>query len=150
MVPIEDRTVIHKNSTKALFWQTLPDLKSIALSWSAHASPGRPSYKRGIEVKMCGASVKWTSQGRTAVLAGQPVIFILCLHAVRIEPGPPQLETGGVPPEPWYEQFFACWAFMNTGLFEMIVGVLTTCHTQYTWDRSIYKVVQIWPGLICV
>jgi len=23
-----------------------------------------------------------------------------------------------------------------TGLFEMIVGVLTTCHTQYTWDRS--------------
>jgi len=25
----------------------------------------------------------------------------------------------------------------NTGLFEMIVGVLTTCHTQYTWDRSL-------------
>ena len=24
-----------------------------------------------------------------------------------------------------------------TGLFEMFVGVLTTCHTQYTWDRSI-------------
>jgi len=24
-----------------------------------------------------------------------------------------------------------------TGLFEMIVGVLTTCHTQYTWDRSV-------------
>ena len=24
-----------------------------------------------------------------------------------------------------------------TGLFEMTVGVLTTCHTQYTWDRSI-------------
>jgi len=27
-----------------------------------------------------------------------------------------------------------CWT--NTGLFEMIVGVLTTYHTQYTWDRS--------------
>ena len=25
----------------------------------------------------------------------------------------------------------------NTGLFKMIVRVLTTCHTQYTWDRSI-------------
>ena len=25
-----------------------------------------------------------------------------------------------------------------TGLFEMIVGVLTTCHTLYTWDRSIF------------
>ena len=25
----------------------------------------------------------------------------------------------------------------NTGLFEMIVRVLTTCHTQYTWDSSI-------------
>ena len=25
----------------------------------------------------------------------------------------------------------------NTGWFEMIVGVLTTCHKQYTWDRSI-------------
>jgi len=25
----------------------------------------------------------------------------------------------------------------STGLFEMIVGVLTTCHTQYTWDSSI-------------
>ena len=27
--------------------------------------------------------------------------------------------------------------FVYTGLFEMIVGVLTTCHTQYTWDRII-------------
>ena len=27
--------------------------------------------------------------------------------------------------------------YIYTGLFEMIVGVLTTCHTQYTWDRSI-------------
>jgi len=25
-----------------------------------------------------------------------------------------------------------------TGLFKMIVEVLTTCHTQHTWDRSIY------------
>ena len=25
----------------------------------------------------------------------------------------------------------------NTGLLEMIVGVLTTCQTQYTWDSSI-------------
>ena len=29
------------------------------------------------------------------------------------------------------------WLPRNTELFEMIVGVLTTCHTQYTWDRSI-------------
>ena len=28
-------------------------------------------------------------------------------------------------------------AFTYTGLFKMIVGVLTTRHTQYTWDRSI-------------
>jgi len=27
--------------------------------------------------------------------------------------------------------------FTYTGLFKMTVGVLTTCHTQYTWDRSI-------------
>jgi len=27
--------------------------------------------------------------------------------------------------------------YVYTGLFEMIVGVLTTCHTQYTWERSI-------------
>jgi len=26
---------------------------------------------------------------------------------------------------------------LYTGLFEIIVGVLTACHTQYTWDRSI-------------
>ena len=25
---------------------------------------------------------------------------------------------------------------VNTGLFKMIVGDLTTCHTQYTSDRS--------------
>ena len=25
----------------------------------------------------------------------------------------------------------------NTGLLKMNVGVLTTCHTQYTWDRII-------------
>jgi len=29
-------------------------------------------------------------------------------------------------------------ATIYTGLFKMIVGVLTTYHTQYPWDRSIY------------
>ena len=28
------------------------------------------------------------------------------------------------------------WSLWSTVLFEMIVGVLTTCHTQYTWDSS--------------
>jgi hypothetical protein len=28
-------------------------------------------------------------------------------------------------------------SYQNTGLFEMIVGVLTTCHKQYISDRSI-------------
>jgi len=27
--------------------------------------------------------------------------------------------------------------YIYTGLFEMFVGFLTTCHTQDTWDRSI-------------
>ena len=27
--------------------------------------------------------------------------------------------------------------FHYTGLFEMIIRVLTTCHAQYTWDRNI-------------
>ena len=27
---------------------------------------------------------------------------------------------------------------LSTGLLKMIVGVLATCHTQYTWDRSIF------------
>jgi len=26
--------------------------------------------------------------------------------------------------------------YSYTGLFKMNVGVLTTCRTQYTWDRS--------------
>ena len=34
----------------------------------------------------------------------------------------------------WHSEDRASW---YTGLFKMIVGVLTTCHTQYTWDRSI-------------
>ena len=31
------------------------------------------------------------------------------------------------------------WLYLQdyTGLFKMIVGVLTTSHTQYTWDRTI-------------
>ena len=33
--------------------------------------------------------------------------------------------------------FYMCTLFDSTGLFEIIVGVLTTCHTQYTWDRSV-------------
>ena len=43
-----------------------------------------------------------------------------------------------------FKQFRACQKYCSkmlayyTGLFKMIVGVLTTCHTQYTWDRSIY------------
>jgi len=27
--------------------------------------------------------------------------------------------------------------YTHTGLLQMIVGILTTCHTQYTWDSSI-------------
>ena len=26
--------------------------------------------------------------------------------------------------------------YVNTVLLKIFVGVLTTCHTQYTWDRS--------------
>ena len=44
----------------------------------------------------------------------------------------------------FYLCFFYAWVYsivlnyeLNTGLLKMIVGVLTTCHTQYTWDRSI-------------
>jgi len=33
--------------------------------------------------------------------------------------------------------FYTCILCDSTGLFEMIVGVLTTCHTQHTLDRSI-------------
>jgi len=33
---------------------------------------------------------------------------------------------------------YMCTLCDSTGLFKMIVGVLTTCHTQYTWDSSIY------------
>ena len=29
-----------------------------------------------------------------------------------------------------------------TGLFKMIVGVLTTWHTQYTWDRIIFYLIE--------
>jgi len=43
---------VDKNSMKTLFWQTLSVIKSIALSETAHASPTRPSYKSGIEVKL--------------------------------------------------------------------------------------------------
>ena len=32
---------------------------------------------------------------------------------------------------------YMCTLCDSTGLFEIIFGVLTTCHTQYTWDRSI-------------
>ena len=32
--------------------------------------------------------------------------------------------------------FAAPLIYKYTGWFQMIVGVLTTCHTQYTWDRS--------------
>ena len=33
---------------------------------------------------------------------------------------------------------YMCTLCDSTGLFEMIDGVLTTCYTQYTWDRSIF------------
>jgi len=32
---------------------------------------------------------------------------------------------------------YMCTLCDSTGLFETNVGVLTTCHTQYTWDSSI-------------
>ena len=34
--------------------------------------------------------------------------------------------------------FFLLYSFVrNTGLLKMIVAVLTTCHTEYTWDSSV-------------
>ena len=33
--------------------------------------------------------------------------------------------------------------YIHTGLFQMIVGVLTTCHTKYTWGRSIQGVSRL-------
>jgi len=39
----------------------------------------------------------------------------------------------------FFFKLFKCFMlyFVYTGLFRMIVGVLTTDHIQYTWDRSI-------------
>jgi len=38
----------------------------------------------------------------------------------------------------YYCSYYENWYFqLYTGLFKMIVGVLTTCHTQYTSDSSI-------------
>ena len=37
----------------------------------------------------------------------------------------------------WIKYTIAFDCISYTGLFEMIVRVLTTCHTQHTWDRSI-------------
>jgi len=34
-------------------------------------------------------------------------------------------------------RIYRCQLTTNTGLFKMIVRVLTTCHTQYTWHSSI-------------
>ena len=36
-----------------------------------------------------------------------------------------------------YFLYLIFYFLIYTGLFKMIVGVLTTCHTQYTWDSSI-------------
>jgi len=33
---------------------------------------------------------------------------------------------------------YMCTLCDSTGLFETIVGVLTTCHTKFIWDSSIY------------
>jgi len=35
------------------------------------------------------------------------------------------------------ELLYACTLCVSTGLFKMFVGVLTTCHTQYTRDSNI-------------
>ena len=61
------------------------------------------------------------------------------------------LSTGAVtrqevPPSP--EPNFARYSnalpqLLNTGLFEMIVGVLTTCHAQYTWDSSTSNLITV-------
>ena len=37
----------------------------------------------------------------------------------------------------WLIPIISYYLYYTTGLFKMTVGVLTTCHTQYTWDRSI-------------
>jgi len=34
-------------------------------------------------------------------------------------------------------QLLCSFNYFYTGLFKVIVGVLTTCYAQYTWDSSI-------------
>jgi len=48
--------------------------------------------------------------------------------------GKPQISAvGRVPPveKPWFSKLTEA-VTLNTGLLKIIVGVLTTCHTQYT------------------
>ena len=42
---------------------------------------------------------------------------------------------------------YICTLCDSTGLFGMIVGVLTTFHTLYAWDRSIYFFLFHWTTL---
>jgi len=74
---------------------------------------------------------------------------VVCEHKAvqnRLSLGNPTLKAALSPPI--LQSFFLDFNYMyssssicledgNTGLFEIIIWVLTTCHTQYTWDRSI-------------
>ena len=89
-----------------------------------------------------------TAASRTPDYGATALKFPFPLSSTQfVEPPSPRTNFLGTPMHHWKKAchlYFGCqngdqdncWA-QYTGLFEMIVGVLKTCHTQYTWDSSI-------------
>ena len=75
----------------------------------------------------CSVMLLWTSRGTTTCFRGWTNMRTkLCWNT---QLGPSSL---------WLRvSYLLIMRAQYTGLFEMTVGVLTTCHTQYTWDSSI-------------
>jgi hypothetical protein len=76
-------------------------------------------FSNCMRMRSCLVALQKIEEKRLLVASCLSALLFLCPHA-----------RTGIPRERIFMNF-------DTGLFEMIVGVLTTCHTQYTWDSSV-------------
>jgi hypothetical protein len=112
------------------------------LSWSSYESYGETQLNTKPAVRLHSFPLRHVQSGVTVLLGREwrqlPFLFHFN-YSFEIKKNPMVTVPWVVKPYQKNSYVDVCmivW-WTNTRLFEMIVAVLTTCHTQYSWDRSI-------------
>ena len=127
-----------------LFCSVLPDIRKHCFVWRFTGSPVCPSDKKSIQMKMRMEHL-WNDNERENLKCMEKNLpqYHIAHHKshqglARDRNRASAVSGRWLSPRAMTRPLECNINLHYTGLFEMIVGGLTTCHTQYTGDRSMF------------